>query len=145
MLLHLFAARWSYSSVPYEDWFAALGMGGIGETFGFKRNMFDRLVHFAFGMVAVIPAVELSMRYGRLGRGQGLTFAALLVLAVGGLYEIFEWSLTMLLSPDDAGAYNGEQGDIFDSQKDMTIAALGMLLALPFAACRALPVDPERR
>lgn len=55
------------------------------------------------------------------------------MLAVGGFYEIFEWTLTLALAPADAGAYNGEQGDMFDSQKDMAVAALGMLLALPFA------------
>ena len=60
----------------------------------------------------------------------------LFVLAVGGLYEIFEWLLVMTLSPADAGAYNGEQGDRFDSQKDMAIAALGALAALPLAGRR---------
>ena len=59
--------------------------------------------------------------------------ALLFVLAVGGLCEIFEWSLTITLAPGDAGAYNGEQGDIFDGQKDMAIAALGAVVALPLA------------
>ena len=53
------------------------------------------------------------------------------VLAVGGLYEIFEWSLTLALAPEEAGAYNGEQGDMFDAQKDMALAGFGALLALP--------------
>jgi putative membrane protein len=52
---------------------------------------------------------------------------------MGGIYEIFEWTLTLTLAPADAGAYNGEQGDMFDAQKDMALAALGALLALPFA------------
>jgi hypothetical protein len=32
------------------------------------------------------------------------------VLAFSLLYELFEWGLTMVLSPEDAAAYNGEQG-----------------------------------
>ncbi|MFM5918520.1 MAG: DUF2238 domain-containing protein [Novosphingobium sp.] len=129
VMLHLVAARWSYSFVPYREWFGALGLEPAGS--GFHRNMFDRLVHFAFGFLAIIPFCEIARRHGGLTGRQALTGALMFVLAVGGLYEIFEWSLTMMLSPADAGAYNGEQGDIFDSQKDMAIAALGALLAVP--------------
>jgi len=127
VLLHLFAARWSYSFVPYDQW-----LPGLGSGLGFTRNMFDRLVHFLFGVLAVLPFAEIAMRYGGLGRRAALVGAALFVLAVGALYEVFEWTLTLTLAPADAGAYNGEQGDMFDSQKDMALAALGMLLALPF-------------
>ena len=74
---------------------------------------------------------EIAVRYGKLSPRQALTGALLFVLSVGGLYEIFEWSLTMAMYPADAGAYNGEQGDMFDSQKDMAVAAVGALLALP--------------
>ena len=128
VLLHLFAARWSYSFVPYDTW-----LGGIDSTLGFQRNMFDRLAHFLFGLLAIDPMVELGTRYWRLTRRMALAFAVLFVLAMGGIYEIFEWTLTLTLAPADAGAYNGEQGDMFDAQKDMALAALGALLALPFA------------
>lgn len=126
VLLHLFAARWSYSFVPYDQW-----LPGLGSGLGFTRNMFDRLVHFLFGVLAVLPFAEIATRYGGLPRRAALIGAALFVLAVGGFYEVFEWTLTLALAPADAGAYNGEQGDMFDSQKDMALAALGMLLALP--------------
>lgn len=126
VLLHLFAARWSYSFVPYERWLDAIGAGGL---LAFERNMFDRLVHLVFGLLAVLPFAA-AMRHGGLGLRTALGGAVLFVLAMGSVYEVFEWSLTMTLSPDNAGAYNGEQGDRFDSQKDMAIAALGALLAL---------------
>lgn len=125
VLLHLFAARWSYSFVPYADWFPALTS---------QRNMFDRLVHFAFGVLAAAPMLEAGVRYWRLERRMALAFAMLFVLAVGGLYEIFEWMLTLALAPEAAGAYNGEQGDQFDAQKDMALAGLGAALMLPFVA-----------
>jgi putative membrane protein len=122
VLLHLFAARWSYSFVPYGEWLPVLAS---------ERNMFDRLVHFLFGALAMAPMVELGVRYWGLSQRMALVFAVLFVLAVGGLYEIFEWSLTLTLAPGDAGAYNGEQGDRFDAQKDMALAGVGALLALP--------------
>jgi len=96
--------------------------------------MFDRLVHFAFGCLSLPPILELGARYWSLPRRMALAFALLFVLAIGGLYEIFEWSLTLMLAPDDAGAYNGEQGDMFDAQKDMALAGLGALLAVPFVS-----------
>lgn len=129
ILLHLFAARWSYSFVPYDAW---LG-GEIDASLGFERNMFDRLVHFLFGVLAVPPLVELGRRFWGLTSRMAMVFAVMFVLAVGAVYEVFEWGLTLTLSPDDAGAYNGEQGDIFDAQKDMALAWLGAILAIPFA------------
>ncbi len=123
VLLHLFAARWSYSFVPYQDWLPGLGS---------DRNMFDRLVHFAFGVLAMAPMTELGVRYWGLSRHMGLAFAILFVMAAGGIYEVFEWSLTLALAPEAAGAYNGEQGDMFDAQKDMALAGLGAVLALLF-------------
>lgn len=124
VLLHLFAARWSYSFVPYNAWLP------IDSAFGFERNMFDRLVHFLFGLLAILPFAEIATRHGGLGRRTALWGAVLFVLAFGGVYEIFEWTLTLTLAPGDAGAYNGEQGDIYDSQKDMAIAALGAIVAV---------------
>src|SRR5687768_5144565 len=54
VLLHLFAARWTYSDVPYDAWGQALGFS-VDAAFGFQRNMFDRLVHFAFGLCFARP------------------------------------------------------------------------------------------
>ncbi len=125
VLLHLFAARWSYSFVPYGEW-----LPGLDTRFGFERNMFDRLVHFLFGLLAILPFAEIASGYGKLTMRTALAGALLFVLAMGGLYEIFEWTLTLTLAPENAGAYNGEQGDIFDGQKDMAIAAVGASLAL---------------
>ena len=133
VLLHLLAARWSYSFVPYQDWLAALGIEGLSGG----RNMFDRLAHLLFGVLMMLPLAELAMRHAGLSLRMGLTFAMLFVLAFGGLYEVFEWTLTLTLAPDQAGAYNGEQGDIYDAQKDMAIAALGALIAL-WPAARVL-------
>jgi putative membrane protein len=122
VLLHLFAARWSYSFVPYDAWLPSLAS---------ERNHFDRFVHFAFGALAMAPMVEGGVRYGGLSSRMALVFAITFVLAVGALYEIFEWSLTLALAPGDAGAYNGEQGDRFDAQKDMALAGLGAVLVAP--------------
>ncbi|WP_086607782.1 DUF2238 domain-containing protein [Erythrobacter donghaensis] len=135
VMLHLFAARWSYSFVPYGEWLPALTA---------ERNHFDRLVHFAFGVLATAPLVEAGVRYWGLTARMALFFAVTAVLAVGGVYEIFEWSLTLALAPEAAGAYNGEQGDMFDAQKDMALAGLGAVLALPWVRGAAWWQGTER-
>jgi putative membrane protein len=56
-----------------------------------------------------------------------------MLMTISMIYEIFEWGLTLVLSPDMADSYNGQQGDMWDSQKDMAMALLGasvMLLSL---------------
>lgn len=41
------------------------------------------------------------------------------------IYELFEWLLTTVMTADAADCYNGQQGDIWDAQKDMALALLG--------------------
>ena len=60
----------------------------------------------------------------------------LAVLAIGALYEIFEWMLTLGLSPEAAEQYNGQQGDMFDAPKDMALALLGALIWMISARLR---------
>ena len=124
-LLHTLAGRYTYSNVPYETWGRALTGVSIDRTFGLVRNDFDRLVHLSFGLFAIPPFAETARRYGGMGRRAALLSAFLFIGAVSALYEIFEWLLTIVLAPGMADEYNGQQGDMWDSQKDMAIAMVG--------------------
>ncbi len=53
-----------------------------------------------------------------------------LILALGSFYEMLEWGAAQVISPDAALAFMGTQGDIFDAQKDTTLAAVGAVLGL---------------
>jgi putative membrane protein len=130
LLLHLFAARWSYSFVPYSDWSRVLTGISIDAVFGFERNMFDRLVHFAYGLCFAVPIVEICRRYLAMSLKISIWVMLLFVLGTGGLYEIFEWLLSITMDPAAADAYNGQQGDLFDPQQDMLIASVGSVLGL---------------
>lgn len=136
VLLHLFAARWTYSSVPYDVWGQAVFSFSIDAALGFQRNMFDRLVHFASGLCFAFPLVEAGMRHAGLTRRMAVVFMVLAVLAIGALYEIFEWMLTLGLSSEAAEQYNGQQGDMFDAPKDMALALLGALIWMISARLR---------
>ena len=37
------------------------------------------------------------------------------------------------MSPENAHVYNGQQGDFWDAQKDLALAALGATLVIPWA------------
>lgn len=128
--LHTLGGRYAYSSIPYDEWSRALTGTTLSGAFGWTRNHYDRLVHFAFGALSVIPVAEIARRWGGLGtRGAALTVLGW-VLAISSLYEIFEWLLTIVAASETADRYNGQQGDIWDAQKDMALAMLGAILVL---------------
>jgi putative membrane protein len=119
LLLHALGTRWIYSFVPYNDWF------GIDDWFGFERNMYDRFVHLMYGVLLFFPVMDLLHRRYVVKAGMAAFVSFNLILSSSAFYELFEWFLAMTLSPDQAEAYNGQQGDMWDAQKDMALAGLG--------------------
>lgn len=130
MLIHTLAGRYTYSNVPYDAWSHFLTGHTISETFGLARNGFDRFVHLMFGVLAVPVYAEVAQRYTGASRRAALWNALLLVGLVSALYEIFEWLLTIVVAPEMAADYNGQQGDPWDAQKDMAMALIGAVLAV---------------
>ena len=130
LLLHVLGARFIYSYVPYDQWSEKLLGLNLTSYFGFRRNHYDRVVHFAFGLLAIRPVWEILTSRFKVPPRFALYASVEFVLAFSLVYELFEWGLTMVLSPADAGAYNGEQGDIWDAHRDMSCAFIGALLAL---------------
>ncbi|KAA9016372.1 DUF2238 domain-containing protein [Sphingobium limneticum] len=130
LLLHTLGARWIYSYVPYDDWARAVSGHDISSFFGTTRNGYDRLVHFSFGALLTLPVAEFARRHGGLSWGWSLTFAFAAIGLGSALYEIFEWLLTIMAAGETADYYNGQQGDVWDAQKDMAAAQVGSGLAL---------------
>ena len=132
LLLHIVAARYIYSYVPYDLWSQKLLGFSLTERFDFQRNHFDRAVHFSFGALFVRPVWEICVLYLSVPRRFAYYVGFEFVLAFSMLYELFEWGLSLLLAAQDADAYNGQQGDMWDAQKDMALALLGALISLAF-------------
>jgi putative membrane protein len=137
LLLHTLGGRYIYTFVPYDHWFAAIGLPTPREVFGLQRNAYDRLVHFSFGLLLTYPfATALRLHIGV--RAAIASYVAVeFVLATSALYEIFEWGLTLMMAGADAEAYNGQQGDMWDAQKDMACAGVGALLTAALGWWRA--------
>jgi putative membrane protein len=133
LALHTLGARYIYSYVPYDDWARAVTGHDLSSFFGWTRNGYDRLVHFSFGALLTLPLAEILRRYGGIGGRTALVVAFAFIGLGSALYEIFEWLLTVIAAGETADYYNGQQGDIWDPQKDMAVAQLGSTLAVTIA------------
>ncbi|MBU0555746.1 MAG: DUF2238 domain-containing protein [Alphaproteobacteria bacterium] len=129
LLLHTLGGRYIYSYVPYEGWFASLAGDAFGSLTSGERNAYDRFVHLMFGVLLTPVFAETGQRHWGLRWGVSWFLGFAIVGLVGALYEVFEWLLTLVLAHETADYYNGQQGDIWDPQKDMAIAQIGSGLA----------------
>ncbi|MDF8332697.1 DUF2238 domain-containing protein [Novosphingobium cyanobacteriorum] len=129
LALHALGGRYIYSYVPYDAWAQTMGLPEPGKLLGLQRNSYDRVVHFGFGLLWVHPISSwLNRRWG-ISLRLATYIAVEFVLAGSALYEIFEWLLTLSMAGPDADAYNGQQGDVWDAQKDMACATVGAFSA----------------
>lgn len=130
LVIHIVGARYLYSYVPYDDWTEQLFGVRLNEWFGWQRNMYDRLVHFSYGLLLFSAMVEISKSIFKIQSIKLLIAIALMInMSSSLLYELLEWGIATTLSPEEAEAYNGQQGDIWDAHKDMALALLGGLIA----------------
>jgi putative membrane protein len=125
ILLHacilMLGGHYTYAEVPLGFW--------MERTFGFARNHYDRIGHFAQGFIPAIVAREILLRRTPLRRG-GWTFflVTCVCLAISAFYEFVEW-WTALASGEAATAFLGTQGDVWDTQWDMFFAFIGAITA----------------
>jgi len=130
LLLHILGARYIYSYVPYDRWCQTVLKFSPAELFCWQRNHYDRLVHIAFGLLVMFPLVQVLEQSGRLSRSWAIAAGMMGVMALSAAYEVLEWGLAMVLAPEMADRYNGQQGDPWDAQKDMALAAAGAVAAM---------------
>jgi putative membrane protein len=125
LALHAVGAHYTYSETPFGDWWQAWTGGA--------RNSYDRLVHFAFGLLLTIPLRELGLRVLRLRGLWSWLVPFLVALSLSAGYELIESWVARIVSPELGTAYLGTQGDEWDAQKDMGLALAGSVLALVVA------------
>ncbi len=134
-VLHVIGARYIYSYVPYKEWAVSLGIVDTG-FFQDPRNHYDRFVHLCFG-VLLFPYLQYACGQWLKWKPFAAVLMAWLIIQTGSMiYELFEWLLTIVLSPEQADNYNGQQGDIWDAQKDMVLAMLGSTVMAAFYLCK---------
>ena len=121
-LILFIGAHYSYAQVDTFKF--------VREFFGWQRNNYDKLGHFAQGFVPAIIAREILIRNAVVnGRGWLNLFVISICLAFSALYELFEWGVAVATG-DSAESFLGTQGYIWDTQSDMAMALAGAILSL---------------
>ena len=132
--VHAIGAHYTYALVPYDDWYRALTGRSLNEVLGWERNNFDRVVHFAYGLLLAYPVREVFLRVARLRGFWGYFFPLDITMSTSMLYELIEWGAAAVFGGDLGQAYLGTQGDVWDAHKDMALASAGALIAMLITA-----------
>lgn len=120
-LILILGGAYTYARVPLGFW--------IQDAFGFARNHYDRIGHFAQGFIPAIIAREILIRTSPLKPGKWLFFLVTTIcLSVSALYEFIEW-WAALAGGSAAQEFLGTQGDVWDTQWDMFCALVGAITA----------------
>jgi putative membrane protein len=120
-LILMLGGHYTYAEAPLGYW--------MKEIFGFARNHYDRIGHFAQGFIPAMLMREILLRRSPLQPGKWLFFLVVSVcLAFSACYEFIEW-WTAVGTGEAATAFLGTQGDPWDTQWDMFLALVGAICA----------------
>lgn len=130
LVMHSVGGYFTYVRVPYDAVSQALLGFKLSERFGWKRNHYDRLVHFSYGLLVAYPAFDLLERYATPAGSWSYFLSPALIMASSMIFEVVEWLAAQLLSEGAGSDYVGEQGDKWDAQKDMALATAGSVITM---------------
>ncbi|QRM90822.1 DUF2238 domain-containing protein [Lacinutrix sp. WUR7] len=121
LCLHVYGSKYTYAQNLFGYW--------LQEVFHSSRNHYDRLVHFSFGLLLYYPLQECLSNWIKIPKKIALKLPILVILSASALYEIIEWLVATVFFVEEGLSYLGTQGDVWDSQKDMAVAFLGVVFA----------------
>ncbi|MFP5382710.1 MAG: DUF2238 domain-containing protein [Gammaproteobacteria bacterium] len=142
--LHSLGSHYTYAEVPYDRWWQSLTGSTFNELAGWQRNHYDRLVHFAYGLLTTPIWVGILQRHVHGLRGLWCWLVPLTFMMSHSLaYELIEWVAALLFGGDLGEAYLGTQGDVWDAHWDMLLASSGSAVTLAImAATGSLSAPP---
>ncbi|MGO2498623.1 MAG: DUF2238 domain-containing protein [Vibrio litoralis] len=118
-IILMVGGHYTYAEVPLFD-----------NLFGAARNNYDKLGHFAQGFVPALIARELLLRLNIVnGKAWMNLFALSVCLAFSAFYELIEWWVAVATG-ENAEAFLGTQGYVWDTQSDMAFALFGAITCL---------------
>lgn len=126
ILLHcivlMVGGHYTYAEVPLFD--------TIANWMGSERNNYDKVGHFFQGFVPALLAREILIRKGIVNGKVWLNIIIVAIcLAFSAFYELIEWWVAVA-SGENAEAFLGTQGYIWDTQSDMALALVGAIISL---------------
>lgn len=128
-LILIVGGTYTYAHVPIGFW--------VQDIFSLARNPYDKLGHFAQGLVPALLAKEILWRGGYVAAPAGglwqrkmLAFLSVCVaMAISAWYELIEWWAALIMG-QGADEFLGTQGDQWDTQSDMFMAFIGATAAV---------------
>jgi putative membrane protein len=118
----MIGGHYTYAEMPVFNW--------IKDWLHLDRNYYDRLGHFAQGFVPALIAREVLLRRTPLERGKMLNYLIFsCCMAISAMYELFEFAAAKITGAA-ADAFLGSQGDVWDTQWDMTWCLIGLTCSL---------------
>ncbi|MEH6594480.1 MAG: DUF2238 domain-containing protein [Colwellia polaris] len=126
ILLHcivlMVGGHYTYAEVPLFD--------TIANWLGSERNNYDKVGHFFQGFVPALLAREILIRKGIVnGKAWLNVIIVAICLAFSAFYELIEWWVAVA-SGENAEAFLGTQGYVWDTQSDMALALVGAIISL---------------
>lgn len=125
LTLHTIGAHYSYRT-PIDPW--------LKQWFELDRAYYDRVVHFSFGLLMVIPIKEWFQQILQLPKKVYAFISILTIFSAGAFYELIEMWVTMIVAPEAGTTFIGMQGDEWDTQHDMELALYGSILMILFVS-----------
>ncbi|MFH7000494.1 DUF2238 domain-containing protein [Flavobacterium bizetiae] len=114
--------HYTYAEVPFFDY--------IKEVFHQSRNNYDKVGHFAQGLVPAMIIRELFIRKKVINNQSFFNFIIVSIcLAISATYEFIEWYVS-IATGDGGDAFLGTQGYVWDTQSDMLFATIGAITGL---------------
>lgn len=120
--LHAIGTNTGYAQSPVGFW--------LKDLLGLSRNPYDRVLHFAFGLLLAYPFYELLIRTGNLHSRLVHWLSISLILAASVGFEVLESLVAEIVSPGTGPEWLGGQGDEWDMQLDLVAALLGAIAAM---------------
>ncbi|MBL1140515.1 MAG: DUF2238 domain-containing protein [Proteobacteria bacterium] len=120
ILLHcivlMIGGHYTYAEVPLFE--------------GFERNNYDKVGHFFQGFVPALLAREILIRKQVVnGKAWLNVFIVSICLAFSAVYELIEWWVAEATG-ENAEAFLGTQGYVWDTQSDMAMALIGAITSI---------------
>jgi putative membrane protein len=134
LTLHTIGAHYTYAEVPYDQWSRALTGRALSDLLGWERNHYDRVVHFSYGFLFAYPIRQILTEVAGVRGIWGYYLPFAVTSSSSADFELIEWGAATVFGGDLGIAYLGTQGDVWDAQKDMALAAVGALLSMTLVA-----------
>jgi len=121
-LILIYGGYYTYEQAPPGFW--------MQDIFGFTRNHYDRIGHFAQGFCPAILYREVLYRNNVVNGNKSLEIIVFACcMAFTAMFELIEFASALMFG-NASTLYLGSQGDVWDAQWDMVFCGIGGIMSI---------------